>query len=102
MGGSRRLTLRCPGCAEHLVVDAATGEVLYHRSPKGPPAGGKDFDRLLGDLETGKAEAEKIFEREMAAHADRDRLLEKRFEEALERAAEDPDDGPPPRPFDFD
>ena len=43
-----------------------------------------------------------IFEREVEAHRDRDRLLEERFEEALRKAEEDPDDGPPPRPFDLD
>ncbi len=40
--------------------------------------------------------------REMAALKDRDRLLEEKFEEALKRAEEEPDDAPPPRPFDLD
>ena len=43
-----------------------------------------------------------MFEREVAAHKDRDRLLKEKFDEAMKRA-EDADDGtPPPRPFDFD
>ena len=99
---TRKLSLRCPDCASHLVLDAATGEVLHHQKPDSPPAGGKDFTQLLAALDEEKAQAEEVFEREVTAHEDRDRLLEEKFRQALERAAEDPDDGPPPSPFDFD
>ena len=83
-------------------MDAATGEVLAHREREAPPAGGKDFDDLLEDLDRSKAEAEEVFAREMEAFEDRDRLLEEKFREALKRAEESPDDEPPPRPFDLD
>ena len=95
-------SLKCPECDAHLVIDAATGEVLSHRPAKKPLAGGKDFDSLLEDLDKDKAEAEEVFEREVAAMKDRDRLLEEKFEQALKRAAEEPDDGPFPRPIDLD
>lgn len=85
-----------------MVVDVATGEVLSHRKAKQPIAGGKDFDELLTDLDRSKEEAEEVFSREMAAMEDRDRLLEEKFNEALKRAEEDPDEGPPARPFDLD
>ena len=48
------------------------------------------------------AEAEETFEREVAAMKDRDRLLEEKFREALKRAEEEPEDVPPPRPWDLD
>lgn len=102
MTETRKLTLRCPDCASHLVIDAATGEVLQHRPPKTVPAGGKGFAELLAGLDEEKAQAEEIFEREVTAYEDRDRLLEEKFRSALERAADDPDDGPPPSPFDFE
>lgn len=103
MSEGKKLTLRCPDCASHLVVDAATGEVLFHRKAKEPPAGGKDFDSLLSDLDHQKEQAEDIFSREMAALKDRDRLLQDKFEEAMRRAEEEGDDDtPPPRPFDLD
>jgi len=97
-----RLTLRCPECEAHLVVDSLTGEVLFHKPIKKPPAGGKDFETLVKEMQAEKGEAENVFEREVAAHRDRDRLLSEKFEEAMRRAEEDPDDKPPPRPFDFD
>ena len=105
MGGvseTRKLTVRCPECESELVVDAATGQVLSHRRPKQAPAGGKDFDALLKGLDEDKARAADVFDREFAAMKDRDRLLEEKFREALRRAEEDPDKGPPPRPFDLD
>ncbi len=102
MSENRKLTVRCPDCSSDLVIDAATGEVLSHRLPKQAPAGGKDLDALLRGLDEDKARAEDIFQREVAAMKDRDRLLEEKFREAMRRAEEDPDQGPPRRPFDLD
>lgn len=101
MADSPKLTVTCPDCGSELTVDAATGAVLAHRVPKAPPAGGKSFDALFADLDAQKARAEDLFEREKAAFADRDRLLEEKFREAMKRADEEPD-LPPKRPFDLD
>jgi len=99
---TRKLTVRCPDCNSDLVIDATTGQVLSHRRAKQPPAGGKDFDALLKGLDEDKERAEDIFQREVAAMKDRDRLLEEKFREAMRRAEEEPDEGPPRRPFDLD
>ncbi|MFL6203146.1 MAG: hypothetical protein ACJ76J_28590 [Thermoanaerobaculia bacterium] len=102
MSETRKLTVRCPDCSSDLVIDAETGEVLSHRRAKQPLAGGKDFDSLLKGLDDDKARAEDVFQREVTALKDRDRLLEEKFREAMRRAEEDPDEGPPRRPFDLD
>ena len=102
VSAERKLTLKCPDCDAHLVVDAATGEVLSHRAAESAPAGGKSFEALLGDLDIQKEQARDIFEREMHALKDQDRLLEEKFAEALKRAEEEPDDEPLLRPFDLD
>jgi len=99
---NRKLSARCPDCGSDLVIDAATGEVLSHRRPKQPPAGGKDLEALLQGLDQDKARAEDVFQREVAAVKDRDRLLDEKFKEAVRRAEENPDEGRPPRPFDLD
>jgi hypothetical protein len=96
-----RFPVRCPECGSELVVDGATGEILSHRAPKAPLAGGKTLDSLFADLESQKASAEDRFERERAAHADRARLLEEKFQEALKRADETPDEAVR-RPFEDD
>jgi hypothetical protein len=102
MAESRKLTLRCPDCSSHLVLDAATGEVLFHHRAEAPPAAGKAFEELLADLDRDRERAEDVFAREVAAHADRERLLEERFRQALEQVGDDAADTPPPSPFDFD
>lgn len=101
MSKHAKLTVTCPECHAEIVVDAATGRVLLHKKAKEPLAGGHDFDRLLAGLDEQKHRAEQLFEQEVAAMKDRDRLLEAKFEEALRRAEQDPD-GPPPRPLDLD
>jgi hypothetical protein len=98
----QKLSITCPDCGSDLVIDASTGAVLSHRKAKQPIAGGKDFDSLLKGLDEEKSRAEDIFQREVSALKDRDRILEEKFREALRRAEEDPDEGPPPRPFDLD
>ena len=102
MSEHRKLTVRCPDCGSELVLDAATGEVLSHRRAKQPPAGGKDLESLLQGLDDEKSRAEDIFQREVAAMKDRDRLLDEKFREAMRRAEEEPDEGRPVRPFDLD
>ena len=99
MSGSAKHTIRCPDCGADLVVDALTGEILSHRAAKAPLGGGKTFDTLFADLESKKATADERFERERAAHADRERLLEEKFREAMKRADETPDEAVR-RPFD--
>lgn len=97
-----RLPVVCPDCSSRLVVDAATGEVISHQREKRSPAGGKELGELLEGLDREKEQAEDLFQREVDAFKDRDRLLEEKFEEAMKRAEEADDGTPPPRPFDFD
>ena len=85
------LHVRCPDCGSDLVIDASTGAVLSHRKAKQPIAGGKDFDSLLKGLDDDKNRAEDIFQREVSALKDRDRILEEKFREAMKRAEDSPD-----------
>jgi len=102
MSDSHKLKIHCPECNTYLTVDAATGEILMAKKPERPLAGGHDFDALLTGLDEQKNQAEEVFQREVDAMKDRDRLLEEKFKEALKRAEEEPDDEPPLRPFDLD
>lgn len=99
---AKKLTLRCPDCGSDLTIDAETGEVLFHKKAKEPLAGGKDFDTLFKEMDAGKGRAEDLFAKEVAAYKDRDRLLEEKFQEALKRAEENPDEDPPLKPWELD
>jgi hypothetical protein len=85
-----------------LTIDPATGAVLFHRKAKGPSGADRDFDALLAGIDESKARAQDLFQREVSALKDRDRLMEEKFQEALRRAEEEPDDEPPVRPWDLD
>ncbi len=102
MKRKERLQVVCPDCSSRLVVDVATGEVISHERHQAPAAGGKEIGELLEGLDREKEQAEDLFQREVAAHKDRDRLLSEKFDEAMKRAEEADDDEPPLRPFDFD
>ncbi len=97
-----RTTVLCPECGCDLTVDLATGQVLGHKPAKREPAGGQDFDQLLAGLDESKQRADEVFQSEVAALKDRDRLMEEKFREAMRRAEEEPDREPPLRPWDLD
>ncbi|MCP3961952.1 MAG: hypothetical protein GY719_29270 [bacterium] len=97
-----QLTVTCPDCGCDITVDVATGHVLHHETAAGEPAGGKDFEQLLAGLDDSKKRADEVFQREVSALEDRDRLMEEKFRAAMKRAQEEPDEEPPLRPWDLD
>lgn len=93
--------VRCPCCAATLQVDRRTGKLL-EAVPKKPVK--KDFDALLADVDSQRQRAEQLFEQERGALEDRERLLDQRFQEALdavERSTDDDEPERPPHPLDF-
>ena len=83
-------------------VDAATGKILSHRASTQAAKPKQDFDSLLAGLDDAKTRADEIFQQEVRAIEDRDRLMEEKFREAMERVDEVDDGKPPERPWDFD
>ena len=73
---SDNVTIVCPCCETRLVVDSSTGAILRE-------------DRVV-NREHGSPDARH-----------REEILEKKFQEARRKAAENPD-APVPRPFDGD
>lgn len=94
-----KLTIVCPCCEARLVVDGDTGAVLSHQTPNRGPA--KSFEEAVSDDQRRRREAEDRFTQAFREHEHRDRILDKKFKEALDRAEKD-DSAPPPRPFEFD
>ena len=92
----------CPDCQADIAIDRATGTVLYHKSAPAQADPEKDFDSLLAGIDESKERANDIFQREVSALKDRDRLMEEKFREAMRRAEEEDDGKPPVRPWDLD
>ena len=90
----------CPDCGAVMKIDAVTGALISHT-----PAPRK---RTFEDLETA-AQAmrdqderkESIFRQSVEAEKNKEDLFEKRFQEALRKAREAPDEKPL-RVFDLD
>ena len=93
------LEITCPCCEATLVIDRASGAVLWHKEKKSSVAG-RSLDSMVSELEAQKSEAAKKFQREIEAQKDKSRLLEEKFKEAMKRAEKS--DKPPINPMDLD
>jgi hypothetical protein len=97
----KNLEIVCPGCQGALTVDPESGAVLMHRPPAktGPKGDLLEAARALKD-EAGRRE--EAFRKSLEAEKNKGGTLKKKFDEALRRARENPDEAPPPREIDLD
>lgn len=93
-----KLELNCPCCEATLVVDRASGEILF--SKEKVKASKASLEEMVSQLEAQKAEAAKKFDKGIESQRDRARILEEKFKEALKRA--DKSDTPVRNPLDYD
>jgi hypothetical protein len=96
---SGTVRLDCPCCGTKLVVDAATGTILSEERSKADP--GASFEKALADVHSGAERREDAFSKAFDRTKNLDDLLQKKFEEAKRKAAEDKS-VKPRNPLDFD
>ncbi len=92
------LEIRCPCCEALIVVDTASGEVLFHKEKERGP--GASLEEMVARMESQKSEIAKKFDHGIETQKDRTRILEARFREAMERAEKG--GKPPINPMDLD
>ena len=95
---SAELEIECPCCRTQLLVDAATGVVLREDRPRKPQ---KSFENALKEERSRREASDDLFGKALASERDRGALLDRKFEKALEKAAEEPDKKPK-HPLDWD
>jgi hypothetical protein len=83
---AEKFEIQCPCCQATIVIEAATGNILWHKE-KQSKVTGSSIEAMLSEMEAKKSEAARRLEREMESQKDRSQLLDKKFKEALERAA---------------
>lgn len=91
----------CPCCEAELFVDPETRAVIRHVEHKRPPS----IADLEAAIERQKGEAgrrEEAFRKSLSDHKDHAKVLDKKFEELLRKAKENPDEPPPKRDIDID
>jgi hypothetical protein len=92
------LDVHCPTCDSHLKIDADTGAVVWVEKKK---EAAKSFDDLLARAHGNKSVLDEKFARSVAQNKNAKEILDRKFEEAKKRAAENPNERPP-HPFDLD
>ena len=91
----------CPCCQATIALDRETLSILYvteHREK----AGGASFEQALKELKEKEKQMSSRFQQAVSEEKQRRALLDKKFQELQKRAAENPDEELPLRPFDLE
>lgn len=96
---SKSFIVRCPCCEAKLTIDGELHEVIAHEAPP-PRRTVSDIGAAFDALKTKSAEREERFRREMESQGQKSKLLDRKFQEGLKKAKDDPDR--PIRPIDID
>ena len=95
------IEVACPCCGALLKVDSGTAAVITH-TPAVKPRMFNDMDDAARAMKEQDSRRESIFRQSVEAQKHASELLEKKFQEAVRRAKENPDTGKPIRDFDLD
>jgi hypothetical protein len=93
------LSVECPCCGSHLVIDTNLKRVVSHTQPERGDK--RTLDDAQSILRAEAARREALFQESVQAERTRGDALDKRFEEALRQAREEPI-SKPARDFDWD
>lgn len=96
---AKSFVVQCPCCEAKLTIDAELGEVLAHEAPP-PKRTVSDIGAAFEALTKKSAERDERFRREMESQGQKAKLLDRKFQEGLKKAKDDPDR--PIRPIDID
>ena len=90
----------CPCCGARLKIDPALGKVIAHEPPA-RRSRAPDLNRASRVLEKEAARREALFKESAEDEKTKPQLLERKFEEALKKAKDEPA-GPTIRDIDLD
>jgi hypothetical protein len=97
---SETIDVTCPHCGSSLKIDVSAGVVVAHEPP--PERRDRiDFDTRLKQMEEEKRRAASRMDEAMRKEKSRDRILEDRFRELMDKAKDD-DGSRPIRDIDLD
>lgn len=100
--GKRELVqVRCPCCEATLQIDPELKAVISYEEHKKPPVI-EDISAAVQKLKGEEARRAEAFNKSFEDHKSHHKVLERKFDELLKQAKENPDAPKPKRPFDFD
>lgn len=91
----------CPCCAAVLKIDPETRAVIAHTVPEKPPPI-EDLAAAVAKLKGEAGRRDEVFRKQFEVEKSHGRVLEKKFDELLKQAKENPDLTPPKRDIDLD
>jgi hypothetical protein len=98
---SEPFEVACPCCGAVMKVDPGTHAVISHVAPVKPKMFA-DFDSAAKAMKEQEGRKESIFRQAVDAEKNKADLLEKKFQEAMKKAKENPDEPLKIRDIDLD
>ncbi|MBI1822245.1 MAG: 2-nitropropane dioxygenase [Nitrospirae bacterium] len=95
-----KFEIQCPCCQARLIIDGASGTVLWHEARKSEKTLPTMSD-MIRNLDLQKKAVEEKIQNESKALKDRSRILEEKFKESMKRLDKN-EDLKPVRPIDLD
>jgi len=92
--------VECPCCQATLKIDPETRAVIAHKIPEKPPAI-EDLAAAVAKLKGEAGRRDEVFRKQFETEKSHGRVLEKKFDELLRQAKENPDVAPPKRDIDL-
>jgi hypothetical protein len=93
--------VECPCCNAVLKIDPETRAVIAHAVPEKPPPI-EDLAAAVAKLKGEAGRRDEVFRKQFEAEKSHGKVLEKKFDELLKQAKENPDLPPPLRDIDLD
>jgi len=93
--------VECPCCKAILKIDPETRAVIAHSVPEKPPLI-EDLAAAVTRLKGEAGRRDEVFRKQFEAEKSHGKVLEKKFDELLKQAKENPDQRPPQRDIDLD
>jgi hypothetical protein len=91
----------CPCCNATLKIDPETHGIISHVAAVKPKTF-NDFESAARAMREQEGRKESLFRQAVDAEKNKASLLEKKFQDAVKKAKESPDDSRPMRDFDLD
>src|SRR5262249_43841876 len=98
---SETFEVGCPCCGAVLKIDSETRAVIAHVAPIKPKTFA-DLDAAHKAMREQEGRKESLFQQAVAEEKNKADVLEKKFQEAMKKAKESPEEGPMIRDFDLD
>ena len=100
-GKRELLEVRCPCCEAKLQIDPELKAVISYEEHQ-KPRSVEDIGAAVQKLKGEEARRDEAFQKSFEDHKSHQKVLERKFDELLRQAKENPEANKPKRPFDFD